>query len=259
MEILKLGGSVVTHKSRLRTPNREAMTRLAKEVATADPRKLIIVHGAGSYGHPLAKEYDIATGYISPRQLAGFSLTHQAMIELNKLVVETFLDAGVPAVSISPSSFIITEDQRIVSVNFSVVARCLELGFVPILYGDAVLDSARKFTILSGDQLVVRLAIDLGANRIIFGVDVDGVYTANPKLTREAHLIGELSLGQIQGMLKVGEALSTDVTGGMLGKIREAGIAVEAGVDVQLVNALAPGVVYDALRGEKVTCTWLRS
>jgi isopentenyl phosphate kinase len=62
----------------------------------------------------------------------------------------------------------------------------------------------------------------------------------------------------MRGMIRVGEALSTDVTGGMLGKIREAGTAVEAGVEVQLVNALKPGVVRDALRGEKVACTWLR-
>jgi isopentenyl phosphate kinase len=44
----------------------------------------------------------------------------------------------------------------------------------------------------------------------------------------------------------------------MLGKIQEAGAAVDVGVEVQLVNALKPGVVKDALRGEKIRCTWLR-
>ena len=258
MEILKLGGSVVTHKNRQRAANLETITRLATEVATAGPKSIIIVHGGGSYGHPLAKEYDIATGYKSPRQLAGFSWTHQAMVDLNKLIVEAFLNAGVPAISIAPSSFIITDDRRITTVDFSIISKAVESGFVPVLYGDAVLDVALRFTILSGDQLAARLATDLGASRIIFGVDVDGVYTANPKLVKEAQLIEELSLGQMRGMIKVGEALSTDVTGGMLGKIKEAGVAVEAGVEVQLVNALKPGIVYEALRGEKVTCTWLR-
>jgi isopentenyl phosphate kinase len=258
MEILKLGGSVVTHKDRPKTPNTEAIRRLASEVAIAGPRKLVVVHGGGSYGHPLAKEYDISAGYSSPRQLAGFSLTHQAMVELNRIVVEAFLDAGIPAVSIAPSSFIVTEDRRIVNVDFSVVSRAVESNIVPVLYGDAVLDSARRFTILSGDQLAARLATDLGATRIVFGVDVDGVYTANPKLVKEARLIEELSLSQMRGMVRIGEALSTDVTGGMLGKINEAGAAVDAGVEVQLVNALKPGVINGALRGEKVPCTWLR-
>jgi isopentenyl phosphate kinase len=258
MEILKLGGSVITHKDRSQTPNIEAITRLATEVETAEPRRLIIVHGGGSFGHPLAKEYDIVTGYKSPNQLVGFSLTHQAMIELNKQIVNSYLEVGVPAVSITPSSFITTEDRRITTVDFSVVLRAVESGFVPILYGDAVLDSVLRFTILSGDQLAVRLATDLSASRIIFGVDVDGVYTADPKLVKEARLIEELSLSQMRGIIKIGEALSTDVTGGMYGKIGEAETAVEAGVKVQLVNALKPGVVHNALRGEKVACTWLR-
>jgi isopentenyl phosphate kinase len=258
MEILKLGGSVITHKDRSQTPNIEAITRLATEVETAEPRRLIIVHGGGSFGHPLAKEYDIVTGYKSPNQLVGFSLTHQAMLELNKQIVNSYLEVGVPAVSIAPSSFITTEDRRITTVDFSVVLRAIESGFVPILYGDAVLDSVLRFTILSGDQLAVRLATDLSASRIIFGVDVDGVYTADPKLVKEARLIEELSLSQMRGIIKVGEALSTDVTGGMYGKIGEAETAVEAGVKVQLVNALKPGVVHNALRGEKVACTWLR-
>ena len=258
MEILKLGGSVVTYKDRPKAPNVEAIRRLASEVATAGPRQLVVVHGGGSYGHPLAKEYDISTGYSLPRQLTGFSLTHQAMVELNRIVVEAFLDAGVPAVSVAPSSFIVTEDRRIVTADFSVVSRAVESNFVPVLYGDAVLDSARRFTILSGDQLAARLATELGASKIIFGVDVDGVFTANPKLVKEAHLIEELSISQIHGMIRIGEALSTDVTGGMLGKINEAGAAVEAGVDVQLVNALQPGIVNAALSGQKVPCTWLR-
>jgi len=258
MEILKLGGSVVTHKDRPKTANTDAIKRLASEVATAGPRKLVVVHGGGSYGHPLAKEYDISAGYSSPRQLVGFSLTHQAMVELNRIVVEAFLDAGVPAVSVAPSSFIVTEDRRIVDVDFSIVSRAVESNMVPILYGDAVLDFTRRFTILSGDQLTARLATDLGASRIVFGVDVDGVYTANPKLVKDARLIEELSLSQIRGMIHIGEALSTDVTGGMLGKINEASAAVDAGVEVQLVNALKPGVINGALQGEKILCTWLR-
>jgi isopentenyl phosphate kinase len=258
MEILKLGGSVVTHKDGQKTPNTDAIKRLAHEVASAGPRRLVVIHGGGSYGHPLAKEYDISDGYSSPRQMSGFSLTHQAMVELNKLVVEAFLAEGVPAMSIAPSSFIITEDRRIADADFSVVSRATESGFVPVLYGDTVLDSVLRFTILSGDQLAAKIAISLGAKRIIFCVDVDGVYTANPKLAKEARLIEELSLSQMRGMVRIGEALSTDVTGGMLGKIQEAGEAVEAGVEVQLVNALRPDIVKDALRGEKIRCTWLR-
>ncbi len=135
--------------------------------------------------------------------------------------------------------------------------RYLDSGTVPVMYGDAVLDSVLGFTILSGDQLAVRLATDLGAAKLIFGVDVDGVYTANPKMAKGAKLIERLSLSQVKGIIRIGEAVSTDVTGGMLGKINEAQAAVEAGVSVQLVNALEPGRTLRALRGEPVVGTIL--
>jgi isopentenyl phosphate kinase len=240
------------------TPNTEAIHRLANEVLAAGPRPLVIVHGGGSYGHPLAKEYDIASGYSIPRQLPGFSKTHQSMVKLNALVVESLLDAGVPAASIAPSSFIVTEDRRITDLDSTVIKRYIDTGFVPVLYGDAVLDSERKFTIISGDQLAVRLAIGLGAGRLLFGVDVDGVYTANPKLIPEARLIGELSLANARGMVKIGESLGTDVTGGMLGKVTEAAAAIEAGIEVLIVNALKPGVVRGTLTGDNVVGTRLR-
>jgi isopentenyl phosphate kinase len=62
----------------------------------------------------------------------------------------------------------------------------------------------------------------------------------------------------MKGMVKIGEALSTDVTGGMLGKVQEATSAVEAGVNVLILNALKSDYIYNALRGESVVCTRLR-
>ena len=57
--------------------------------------------------------------------------------------------------------------------------------------------------------------------------------------------------------MKIGQALTTDVTGGMLGKVTEAKAAVEAGIEVQVVNALKSAVILKALRGEPVAGTLL--
>jgi isopentenyl phosphate kinase len=237
--------------------NMPAIKRLAGEVAAAGWKGLVIVHGGGSYGHPLAKEYDISKGYQSDLQIIGFSKTRQAMIQLNAIIVNALIEAWVPAVSVNPSSFIMTEDRRIGSVDFGVVRKYVQSGMVPVLYGDAVLDTNRRFTILSGDQLAVRLATELKAERLTFGVDVDGVYTANPKLTPKAELIEDLSLSRMGGRVQLGEALATDVTGGMLGKVQEAEAAVKAGVFVFLTNALKPDYIYRTLRHDPVTGTRL--
>ena len=257
MMVLKLGGSVITVKDEPMTADRGNIRRLAEEVAAARPRGLVIVHGGGSFGHPVAKRYGIAEGFTSDRQVIGFSKTHQAMVALNSLVVDALLDVSVPAVSVAPSSFIVTDEGRIGAADFGVIRRLVDRGMVPVLYGDAVLDQAKGFCILSGDQLAVRLAVELAASRLVFGVDVDGVYTSNPKLAPGARLIERLSLEKLRGLVEIGRALTTDVTGGMLGKVSEAAAAVEAGVEVLIVNASRPGVILKALRGEPVTGTLL--
>lgn len=254
MQILKLGGSVITHKDEYLSPHTENIKRLAQEIS-ATKKPLIIVHGAGSFGHPVAKKYNISDGLKSSDQLVGFSETHQSMTRLNQIIVDTLLEAGVPAFGISASSMVVTKDRRLVDLDLSIIKGCLELGLIPVMYGDAVLDTEQGFAILSGDQLIVRLAIDLEAERIIFGSDVDGIYTSNPKLDPDAKLIQRVSLSHMTA--EVGGATNTDVTGGMLGKLKEAEEAVMAGAEVVFLNADAENRVKSALLGEKVMGTIL--
>ena len=256
VQILKLGGSVVTHKDSPHTPHMENIRRLSNEISQTNDRNLIILHGGGSYGHPLAKKFKIKEGYHEPVQLVGFSRTRQAMVELNSIIVKALLDEDVPAVSISPSSTLITENERIKNSDFSVIIKFLEEEFIPVLYGDAVLDSQKRFTILSGDQLVVKLATDLKAKRIILGSDVDGVFNTDPKLDPNSKLLERLSLSMLE-TINLSQSQTTDVTGGMLGKILEMRPAIEQGIDVTLVNANEPSRIYRTLIGEPVIGTVL--
>ena len=248
---------MVTVKDQEFTADHGNIRRLAEEIKAAWPTPVVIVHGGGSFGHPVAKKYGIAGGFTSDRQIPGFARTHQAMVDLNAIIVKAFLDAGIPAMSVSPSSFIATDDGRISNIDLEIVGRLVVRGVLPVLFGDAVLDRKKGFTILSGDQLAVRLAVSLGATRLIFGVDVDGVYTSNPKLSPEARLIDRLESDKIDGFVKIGESLATDVTGGMLGKVSEARAAAVKGVEVQFVNATKPDVILKALKGEPVAGTIL--
>jgi len=254
--VLKLGGSVITQKEKALTPNLRAIRRLAHEISEANVLRLVIVHGGGSFGHPIAKQYNIKEGYRGFSQIIGFSKTHQAMTTLNRLVVDSLIRHNIPAVEIQPSSCIVTKSGRIQIMEQRPLTRLFEMGFVPVLYGDAVVDSDMGFTVLSGDQLMASLAIQLGADRIIIGVDVDGLYTADPKADFSASLIQHLTLQELKGLQhKIEEAKVTDVTGGMLGKMLELMPAIEHGIRVTIVNATKSGNIYKALRSEKVTGT----
>lgn len=254
--VLKLGGSVITEKEKPLAPNLNAIERLAKEIAEANVKRLIIVHGGGSFGHPLAKQYKIKEGYKEPSQIEGFSKTHQAMLELNKLVVDALLRNYIPAFSVSPSSCIVTNAGRIQIFYDNTLTMLLNTGFVPVLFGDAVLDNNIGFTILSGDQLVAALAIKFKADKIILGVDVNGLYTADPKSDASAQLIPYITSQGLKTLMhKIEEAKVTDVTGGMLGKISELMPAINVEIPTIIVNATIESNVYKALREEKVVRT----
>jgi len=255
--ILKLGGSVITHKEKGLTANSRAILRLAREIAQAEASCLVLVHGGGSFGHPLAKRYAIKEGYRKDAsQALGFAKTHQAMVALNKLVVDALIRHNIPAVAVSPSSCVVMKSGRIQTMMEEPLKRLLQKSFVPVLYGDAVVDSDLGFTILSGDQLTAYLAMRLHAARIIMGIDVDGLYTSDPKVDSSARFVNRVTLEELKEMQKrIKESRVTDVTGGMLGKIAELMPAVERGIPSFIVNATKPKNVYKALKGESVLGT----
>ena len=62
MRLVKLGGSVITDKARPLVFRAQVTRRLARELAPSVSEGLIVVHGAGSFGHVRAAEYDLANG-----------------------------------------------------------------------------------------------------------------------------------------------------------------------------------------------------
>lgn len=253
--LLKLGGSVITNKEIPKTPNKDVINRIAKEISDAKLGRLIIVHGGGSFGHPIAKQFKIKEGFKEQFQIQGFSQTHQAMLELNQHVVDALIRHNIAAFSISPSSCIATKAGRIQDFYYSIITKLLDTGFIPVLFGDAVLDNTLGFTILSGDQLVAALAIRFKADKIIIGVDVDGLYTADPS-DDSAQLIPYIPSHNLKALMhNIGEAKGNDVTGGMKGKILELTPALNANIKTIIVNAMKEGNIYKALKGEKVIGT----
>ncbi|MFA5270566.1 MAG: uridylate kinase, partial [Patescibacteria group bacterium] len=79
LTILKLGGSILTHKYDGGGFDASTANRLAGEIKQAlirSPQRLILIHGAGGKVHGLAKEFDLATGALTPQQIDGSLTTH---------------------------------------------------------------------------------------------------------------------------------------------------------------------------------------
>ena len=77
--ILKLGGSVITYK-KSKTPrvNKKNLKRISEEISYFYNEKkipLVIVHGAGSFGHNIVKETKIDKRIKTEKQLKDFAKT----------------------------------------------------------------------------------------------------------------------------------------------------------------------------------------
>jgi isopentenyl phosphate kinase len=256
LTLLKIGGSVITDKSGELAARIQEIDRVTGEIKEASAKSLIVVHGGGSFGHPSAQKYRIKEGVKEASQKIGFAETHHLMTVLNGLVMDCLIWYGIPAVSVTPSSLIITESGRMKHFEDTFLRMLLQMGFTPVLYGDAVLDSKQGFAILSGDQLVSSLAMRFNAYRIVVGVDVDGLFNADPKVDKKAKLFAHLTLAELKELLKkMCKPTSSDVTGGMYGKVAELLPAVEHGIPVMLVNASKPGNISKVLEGKTVEGT----
>ncbi len=255
--ILKLGGSAITDKTAEATPKTEIINRVAEEIKRADLDNLIVVHGGGSFGHPAAERYGLKDGFKEdPAQKFGFAETHHMMTVLNGLVMDSLILHELPAISIAPSSCFLTQNGRIKFFDETVFRSFAKMVFTPVLYGDVVLDDKLGFTVLSGDQLVAYLAIKYKAQKIVVGVDTDGIFDSDPKTNSDAKPFKKLTLQELKDLQpKLGKATGTDVTGGMAGKIAELIPAIEAGIHVTVTGATKGLSIYRALTDQSVLGT----
>ena len=180
MFIIKFGGSVITDKKKKHTYLQDRATQLVSEVRESAKRS-VIVHGAGSFGHILAKEFELHRGYLYENQIPAIASVQKDVKDLNLKVLNTFIDSGIPAVSLAPSAFLTHKRGEIVGMDMDLFKRYFKLGLTPISFGDVVLDDELKFSICSGDQLMLEFARAFLPEKVIFVADVDGIFPSDPR------------------------------------------------------------------------------
>jgi isopentenyl phosphate kinase len=254
MIFLKLGGSLITDKTRPETPRLEVLQRLAGEIAAArDSRpglSILLGHGSGSYGHSVASRYGTHRGAASEEDWRGFAEVWHVANALNRLVVDAMVSAGLPAISFPPSASALADGGEIVDLAIEPVARALGSGLLPIVAGDVAFDRQRGSTIISTERVFARLAQALQPTHLLLaGVD-RGVFADFPANTRIFDRLREADLGPAT---LTGSA-ATDVTGGMADKVRHAMAMARAapGLEVRIFSGMEPGAVQAALLGIQI-------
>lgn len=314
--ILKLGGSLLTDKSKPYTLRPGILEKIAKQVLEfrqKNPQQdLIIINGNGSFGHTTAKKYDLHNGFYNPDDQLGFCLLQKDTALLNRLVVDSMISERLPAISFSPNTVFWSESlitdfelndstishdlnskksdildlqtsknlqknlqkpdsnsvsnhnlnseppknliQNYQNVDLKVLQMYLQKGFIPVLYGEVILDIYKNSTTISSDKLPEMLIKffkkDFGDFRVINAGNYDGVLNLKQEVIKE---INQKNYSQIKSCLYQSQNL--DISGGMQQKILEFLKLSKLGVKSILINGLKENNIFEALDGQNVEGT----
>jgi len=253
MTVVKLGGSVITVKSASRPRVRQdVLDRLAHEIASVPQavRPKVLVHGAGSFGHPIVSRTRIHERVVSDADRQAWAETQILQNELNAQVCRALLREGLAAVPCQASSAGWMDGGRLARLEIEPLRLLVGQGLLPVLYGVPAADQQGGCSILSGDVLAPVVAQALGLDTVIHATDVDGVLDADPNVHLEAGLIEYLDRHRWNEVRQqLGGSHNVDVTGGMAAKVENLMDWARQGVSAWIVNALVPGRVGEALVG----------
>jgi isopentenyl phosphate kinase len=251
---LKLGGSLITDKNIPYTPRLDKLNELALEIKTvldsSPGLHLILGHGSGSFGHTAAKKHGTRGGVQTAEQWHGFAEVKFQAAELTRHVIRSLLNAGLPAISIHPSSSMISNNGKVTHCNILPIRRALGENLLPVVHGDVMFDESLGGTILSTEDVFAFFTQDFHPTRILLAGIEAGVWADFPARTK---LVKQIQLSDYEMMrASIGGSASTDVTGGMKAKVEEMLALIKKNKDlaVQIFSAEEKGNLARALSGE---------
>ena len=252
-----MGGGLITDKTQLKTVREKNIEKVSKVIAEilSDDNSVILVHGAGSFGHLEAKKWKLATGFDEETilgQRKAVKKVRNDMIELNRYVINNLENLNLNYKSHPPSLWAdglgsdFNGDLSRFEVNDSKV--------IHVTFGDVVdVHDKREFGILSGDDLMVRICNEIPeiSHCIFLLGDTEGLLTKPPNQDG-AELIPVWSNDQeISGV----HEKSQDVTGGIFLKAESASKICQIVPNVWMIDGRKPERMQELIKTGNTTGT----
>lgn len=253
--ILKVGGALLTDKSSEEPLlDKYSLEQVAQEIAQAFKTKkfnLMLVNGAGSYGHPFCLKTRIGEGIKTQEDVRNFAKDISLMNELNILFCNALIEQGMPAIAFQPVPVSIMKNKKLFEMDTSMIQRIILVGGVPVLFGTCALDTEQGCSILSGDEIISFVANKINATRVIFATDVEGIFEEDPKINPDAKILRMLSREELLKIhQQVGGSRGIDTTSGMYGKISE--ILKIKNIECYVISGRIKGNIRDVLLGSHI-------
>lgn len=250
--VVKYGGAAMTRP--------ELKASFARDIALLKfvGMNPVVVHGGGPDINRYSEKLDLDVNFVG-----GLRVTDEPTMELvkmvligkvNKEIVAGLHVAGVEAVGLSGDDGRLIEATKATSsegdlgwvgevakINPAILSHLDE--FVPVVASVGVDDEGQSYNI-NADTVAGALASALGARRVIFLTDVEGVYGDYPD---PATLIAKCSLADVEAMLA-----SDSIDSGMIPKLSAVRDALQGGVEAaQIVDGRVPHSVIMELFTEQ--------
>ena len=163
--VIKMGGGLITDKSSHKSVKIDVIDSLAAMASelVGHGHRVVLVHGAGSFGHLTAKKWNLSGGLdsdIAQGQRDAVEQVRGDMTELNDHVTNSLNSVGVECVSLPPSKWAIGTGSDFKG-NLEPFSNSPQ-EVVMVTFGDVVdTDDSSEFGILSGDDLMARISIEV--------------------------------------------------------------------------------------------------
>ena len=246
--VIKIGSSLLIDENK--KIRKKWLTEFAKDIKVLikNNKKVIIVSsGAIAMG---CKKLNLSKKNLKLDKSQAVASIGQ--IELMNLFSETFVRS-----KINISQILLTledTEQRRRAINAKrTFDNLFQLGFIPIVNeNDSIATSEIKYG--DNDRLASRVAQISSADSLILLSDVDGLYTQNPKIYKNAKLLKEIKTIDKNIEKIATKSISEHGTGGMKTKIDAAKICQLSGCQMAIANGLSIRPIKKII--EETNCTW---
>ncbi|MDR0350510.1 MAG: glutamate 5-kinase [Coriobacteriales bacterium] len=177
-------------------------------------------------------------------------------LELSQVYLRAFAKQGVRLAQVLLTRFEIENRTTYLHAR-DTLEKLLELGTVPLVNeNDTVAVEEIRFG--DNDTLAAQVAILIKADLAVILSDIEGLYTADPRIDEDAELLESVASFTKEIVDSAGEAGSSRGSGGMVTKLEAARMLMAANIPLVICEGRHPGAVADAVRGGRVGTRFAR-
>lgn len=244
--VVKVGTSTLAHATGHMNLRRvETLCRVLSDVKNAGHEVILVSSGAIGMGR----------GKLSLKERPKDIPTKQAAAAVGQCELMYTYDRLFSQYNHVVAQLLVTgsdvEDEKRRQNFHNTLYRLLELDALPVINENDTV-ATEEIVIGDNDTLGAIVATTVQADLLILLSDIDGLYTADPHKDADARLIPVVDALTPEVLALAGGNGSSLGTGGMVTKLRAAGIATDAGIDMIIANGERPDVIYDILDGKSV-------